>query len=709
MSAAYTADTARVSGLDVPFQVTFFRDYAASTKTTEPFTLRSLASRCRTITASRKDGLPWLKCATFGDLRTDKNSLRHDDNVLDITGIEADYDGEQIEVSHAVEKLEKAGILAMVYTSPRHTADAPRWRIICPTSTGLPPEQREKMMGRLNGLFGGIFAGESWTLSQAYYYGSVNHNPSHEVHLVDGSPIDDHDDLDEIWLGKPATTTRTTATGERIAGSVDEAALLADITSGASYHASAIRLLGKWARQGVPYMDARQRLLDAFDVVFPPDRDARWMARRGDVDRCLEDIYGAEARQRDRGLRPDEPPPHPGYDGPGPDDGGNQPQPDPVGAPGRVRRGAARDSSPPPPIKLRVVNPVDLACAIVPRREWIVEDWLPVGCVTANYGDGGTGKTLLAQQLQTSTALGGIWCGRDVLKCRSLALYCEDDEDELHRRQAQICAGYGVGLSDLEPMRWVSGVGQDCALMAFDNDVGYTTPMYEAVKRASIDHGARLLILDTAADLFAGNENDRHQVRRFIGQLNRLAIDINGAVLLNAHPSRTGLSTGNLDGGSTAWSNSVRSRWSLARPALAEGEVEDPDARILTRRKANYARVGEDIALRWSDGVLVPLQGAGGATGQIDRAAAEIVFLDLLAIRWEQGVFVSHNVRSGNYAPRVFGQCAERKGFSGKDFEGAMGRLFDTRRITAENYGRKGDVRQRLTPVTAQGEAPDEG
>jgi RecA-family ATPase len=353
---------------------------------------------------------------------------------------------------------------------------------------------------------------------------------------------------------------------------------------------------------------------------------------------------------------------------------------------------------PPPPINLHVVNPVDLACAVVPRREWIVEDWLPIGCVTANYGDGGTGKTLLAQQLQTSTALGGIWCGREVMECRSLALYCEDDEAELHRRQAQICAGYRVSLGDLEPMRWVSGVGQDCALMAFDNDGGYTTPMYEAVKRASIDHGARLLILDTAADLFAGNENDRHQVRRFIGQLNKLAIDINGAVLLNAHPSRTGLSTGNLDGGSTAWSNSVRSRWSLARPALAEGEVEDPDARILTRRKANYARIGEDIALRWAEGVLVPLNAT--PSSPFDRFAktsgAEELFLQLIDRCWEQGQPVSQSANAPNYAPKIFSKRPDRAGCTRKDFEFAMAALFTSKHIRVVEYGRPGKWRSRI-------------
>ena len=295
-------------GLDLPFALTTFKYFAAATKHEERWTLRTLAPRIHATTAREKKALPRLKLARFGDVRTDKNSLRHDGNVLGITGIEADYDAEKISVAQAVEKLEKAGILAMVYTSPSHTEDTPRWRVICPTSTALPTDRREKLMGRLNGLFSGIFSGESWTLSQAYYYGSVNGNPSHVVELIDGTPIDEHDELDAIWTGKPNTSTATKANGERVAGPVDEAALLAEITSGTSFHAAKVRLLGRWARDGIPLMEARQRLLAAFDAVPTEEQTARWQTRRADVDRCLEDIYVKEAREKDRGKRRQEPP-----------------------------------------------------------------------------------------------------------------------------------------------------------------------------------------------------------------------------------------------------------------------------------------------------------------------------------------------------------------------------------------------------------------
>jgi RecA-family ATPase len=352
------------------------------------------------------------------------------------------------------------------------------------------------------------------------------------------------------------------------------------------------------------------------------------------------------------------------------------------------------------PLELRIVNPVQLATLPVPVRGWIVEDWLPIGCVTSLYGDGGVGKTLVAHQLMTSTALGRPWCGFDVLKCRSIALFCEDDEAELHRRQAAMCTVYGASMTDLEAMRWVSGVGEDNTLMTFDRSgLGYTTPLYDAVKKAALSHGANFVVLDTAADLFAGNENDRHQVRRFIGQLNRLAIEIDGAVLLNAHPSRSGLKSGDFDGGSTAWSNSVRSRWSLARPT-ADGDAEaDTNVRILTRRKAHYAPIGNEIQLLWSNGVLMR-PGANGGFGAAGRAAVDTVFINLLQHRREQGVYVSHNSRAANYAPKVFGKCAERQGYGIKDFEAAMGRLFDADTIIAEPYGRAGDARQRIALKT---------
>jgi RecA-family ATPase len=251
---------------------------------------------------------------------------------------------------------------------------------------------------------------------------------------------------------------------------------------------------------------------------------------------------------------------------------------------------------------LRVINPTNLEFEPVQEREWIVPHWLPIDGVTANYGDGGVGKTLLAQQLMTACATKTAWCGLAVKPCRSFGLFCEDDEAELHRRQVRICEHLDIGLARLDDMRWVSGLGQDNTFAVFTaNGRMHTTERYEAIESAVKDHKARLVVFDTAADLFAGNENDRQHVRQFIGLLNHLRLEINGAVLLNAHPSRDAMKTGLLDGGSTMWNNGVRSRWSLARPGAKPDAADQPDTdqRILTRRKSNYASTGETIPLRW--------------------------------------------------------------------------------------------------------------
>ena len=67
----------------------------------------------------------------------------------------------------------------MLYTSPHYVpATKERWRILVPLSQNRAPEMREKFVARINGLFGGKIAPESFVLSQAYLYGNVNNNPT---------------------------------------------------------------------------------------------------------------------------------------------------------------------------------------------------------------------------------------------------------------------------------------------------------------------------------------------------------------------------------------------------------------------------------------------------------------------------------------------------------------------------------------------------
>ena len=125
------------------FNITYFNSAGARYKTEAAISLSDLAEKIRSTQAESKDQLPWLKMANFGAVTTAKGSLRHDANVLSVTGIEADYDGEKISVDDAIETLEKAGVGALLYTSPSHEPDKPRWRVLCPLSTLCKPSERE--------------------------------------------------------------------------------------------------------------------------------------------------------------------------------------------------------------------------------------------------------------------------------------------------------------------------------------------------------------------------------------------------------------------------------------------------------------------------------------------------------------------------------------------------------------------------------------
>ena len=193
-----------------------------------------------------------------------------------------------------------------------------------------------------------------------------------------------------------------------------------------------------------------------------------------------------------------------------------------------------------------VITPKSLGDKSPPARAWIVPDWLPCGVVTGLYGDGGLGKSLLAQQLQTAAATGKTWLGLSVERTVSLAVYCEDSNDELWRRQRDINLDYGVSNNDLGDVHWMPRLGEDNLMMVFGrNGAGELTKFHQHILIASLHLKAKLVIIDVAADVFGGNENDRNHVRQFVSRaLGSIAQKINGAVLLCAHPSRAGLNKG---------------------------------------------------------------------------------------------------------------------------------------------------------------------
>lgn len=341
---------------------------------------------------------------------------------------------------------------------------------------------------------------------------------------------------------------------------------------------------------------------------------------------------------------------------------------------------------------IEFINPVSLQGQPIPERQWIVPSWIPLHCTTSLYGDGGTGKSLLAMQLMTAAALGKPFLGMAVAPVKTIGFFCEDTKDELQRRQGDINRAYDCDFSDLHNMRWYSGVGEDNILMNFGKDQkGKITRLFNIIEEKALETGAQLIVIDTAADTFGGNEINRAQVRQFINALTGLAIKVNGAVLLCAHPSVDGMKTGEGYGGSTAWNNSVRSRLYLTRQKEAERTgPHDPDARTLSRKKANYAQTNDDLTLYWLDGVFVPV-GSNGLADSVIRQGeqkAEESFLLAMEDFKRQNRNISDSKKSTNYAPKILLKNPNCAGLSKSALEGAMERLFQKGIIINEPYGR---------------------
>lgn len=142
--------------------MTRFRNVHAKHLCTEALSLRTLAGIIRRMRADSKAALPLLKLATFGDRRTDKGTLRHDGNLVEIHGIEGDYDSGAVTAADAVRMLKAADIAALVYTTPSHKPDAPRWRVLVPVSAPVGPAERDALCARVNGALGGILASEAF-------------------------------------------------------------------------------------------------------------------------------------------------------------------------------------------------------------------------------------------------------------------------------------------------------------------------------------------------------------------------------------------------------------------------------------------------------------------------------------------------------------------------------------------------------------------
>ena len=262
-----------------------------------------------------------------------------------------------------------------------------------------------------------------------------------------------------------------------------------------------------------------------------------------------------------------------------------------------------------------------------PARSWLVPGWLPAGRIGMLSGRGGRGKSRLALQLAARIAGPGSGpflppaatgpppegkalpnvetTGRSVVYAS-----WEDEREEAGRRLAAM-ADDGIAKPEgLEGrLRYVDlrGAGPlwapAAAGFAHVRARGALTTAGARLRATCEGLGAGLLVVDSLAGAYAGDENTRALVRAFCAHWDAWATETGCAVMLVAHPPKTpaNATAGALDSdyaGSTDWHNAARWRWALeptptGRYRAGAGKRELPvTAPALKVAKSSYGPSG---------------------------------------------------------------------------------------------------------------------
>ncbi len=434
-----------------------------------------------------KSVCPWLKLARFGSARSIKGgSLRNNSNVREITGVEGDYDGEAMSPEHALTLLERAGLRAAVYTSPSHTDEKPRWRVIAPFSRALPPSERSHMLARINGALGGVLTDESFTLSQSYYYGAVT-GREYRVLVTFSDPDDGHcvDDLAElarIAISKPGR------------GDDDEPGL-----PPAHAIALAVESLGRRLRSG----DNRRNLLRSYigdrsnrglepqEIrVLVDDLASRFFdpadpLDAANVSEIIEDLTHADARKRAEVQ---------GVVG------------EFVAGLEKLEQVAVSTSLP-----LVFAEDIDASCTQITQ---LVEDVITAGGLSVMYGESNSGKSFLACDMACHVSIGATWQGRRTVK--GAVLYV---------------AGEGSQSIKLRVMAWRQEHGEHPNVAIVPIAVNLLDPRADLQKlieacaavEAHYNMPVALVVIDTLARAFGGgNENASEDMGAVIAHADKL-------------------------------------------------------------------------------------------------------------------------------------------------------------------------------------------
>lgn len=481
-----------------------------------------------------KSVCPWLKGATFGEIRTDKGSLRHNGNVLNVTFLEADFDAENVSFLEAVERLEKHNIKALVYTTPSYTHDKPRWRAIAPLSKPCSPDQRAYFLARLNGALGNIITAESFTLSQAYFYGKVEGHEYHVRHTFDsasdGFCIDELSELDQIAVKPASKAIKPQDSFDEITRSLGRKLRTKD-----GRRELLKSYIGERSRRGLNVRELEVLVQDVVQRYFDPDDPVD----AANIHEIINDFSTHDAKERQRAEE---------IVGP------------------FVQQAKELQAKQEPAGRIRPAN-VDFAN--LRAIKWVIDDFIAAGEMVVWAGQPGVGKSTVFAGIAMCVAGFGpeIGSGLAIDRVRKVLIVSEHAV-QYERIFHAFCARFQLDYAAVQDR-----------ITLFDSA---RLQRQEIVKEISaiVERGMTdeppLLMLDTASSTFdLKDENDNAEVAGYVSELKILVLAYNLPLWIIAHAAKA---LGREDSeitprGASAWIGDAHGTGSVFRDSNIPGSV----------------------------------------------------------------------------------------------------------------------------------------
>lgn len=622
-----TQDTAQAdSPLDRPLDVAVFKDRRALSLRPKTLSLRDLSTSM--TEASSKDAMRHIKLGAFTGDPTAKGSYRHNAAHVTVSGIEGDYDAGTMTVEQAVDALARAGVAAMIYTTPSHLQPGKghRWRVLCPLSADVTPGERQALLARVNGVLGGTLSAESFTPAQSYAFGAVKGEAAPDVRLMDGRFLDHCTDLDAGAIGKPAPDRGEPQTAADLSHDqwrMDKAAAMLESAAERLADTMAERnpALCKEAFMAGGLLAnnllSREQVMDALLPAMTANGylDSHAKGDMAEVERVIDTQLTAGSRE-----------PFDPFSGEL--DFDDDPGDDMVDDPsieyllGGIDDHEATGGLP-------YLTPGQ--CADLPARDYVVKRLIAPGQIGCIFGEPGAGKSLIAPRMAYEIAQGEPTFGLRTKAGPVFYVACEDQEGMAGR-----VAALHIELGDADTFHLFNTVGD---LFSPGVIKGKGSADLEALRKAARQIRPQLIVIDTLAMAMPGlEENDAAGMNRVV-QIGKCLAKFGAAVIFVHHGTKA---EGNTPRGHSVF-NGALDFSVMVKPADTNGIVRGmirknrngpPDLDIAF--KIGSHRVGEDIDGEPVDAPICmpcdPGQAEGGKPKltEAERAAHDL-FLEMAA------------------------------------------------------------------------------